>query len=111
LGWGSPFDPDDHTFKLFHSSQIDRGFNNLGAYKNEKVDRLLAEARTTADREKRKALYTDFQRELALDPPYNFIVYLDALYGVNKNIAGIKIRTLGHHGAGFLWNIEEWSKE
>jgi peptide/nickel transport system substrate-binding protein len=30
LGWGSPFDPDDHTYKLFHSSQIEDGWN-LGA--------------------------------------------------------------------------------
>ncbi|ADG82094.1 ABC transporter substrate-binding protein [Thermincola potens] len=111
LGWGSPFDPDDHTYKLFHSSQIANGGNNHMSYRNPKVDKLLEEARTTVDKNKRKELYGQFQQELANDPPYNFIVYLDALYGVNKNITGIKTRTLGHHGAGFLWNIEEWDKQ
>lgn len=110
LGWGSPFDPDDHTFKLFSSGVIGEGDNNLGAYKNSEVDRLLELARTTADREQRKKYYADFQKALADDPPYNFICYLDALYGVNSNVKGIKTRTLGHHGAGFLWNIEEWDK-
>ncbi|PKM48105.1 MAG: peptide ABC transporter substrate-binding protein [Firmicutes bacterium HGW-Firmicutes-8] len=111
LGWGSPFDPDDHTYKLFHSSQIANGGNNHMSYRNPKVDALLEEARTTADKNKRKELYGQFQQELADNPPYNFIVYLDALYGVNKNITGIKPRTLGHHGAGFLWNIEEWDRQ
>ncbi|SMB89661.1 peptide/nickel transport system substrate-binding protein [Desulfonispora thiosulfatigenes DSM 11270] len=108
LGWGSPFDPDDHTYRLFTSGVIGKGLNNLGSYKNSEIDRLLELARTTSDTEKRKEYYGEFQKVLAEDPPYNFICYLDALYGVNKNVEGIKPRTLGHHGAGFLWNIEEW---
>lgn len=108
LGWGSPFDPDDHTYKLFTSGVIGQGYNNLGAYKNAEVDELLELARTTSDKEQRKKYYDEFQKVLAEDPPYNFICYLDAIYGVNKDIEGIKTRTLGHHGAGFLWNIAEW---
>lgn len=110
LGWGSPFDPDDHTYKLFHSSQIKDGWN-LQAYKNSEVDKYLALARTTTDQVKRKEYYAKFQEELAKDPSFDFIVYLKALYGVNKRVEGIKERVLGHHGAGFLWNVEEWSKK
>lgn len=110
LGWGSPFDPDDHTYKLFHSSQIENGWN-LGAYSDPQVDKLLVAARTTSDENERKALYSQFQKRLAENPPYNFTVYLDAIWVVNKNVKGIKTRVLGHHGAGFLWNVEEWSKE
>lgn len=110
LGWGSPFDPDDHTYKLFHSSQIENGWN-LGAYRDAEIDRLLEEARTTLDENKRKELYGKFQKRLAENPPYNFLVYLDAVWVVNKNVTGIKPKTLGHHGAGFLWNIEEWDKQ
>ncbi|MGB9846126.1 MAG: ABC transporter substrate-binding protein [Desulfotomaculales bacterium] len=110
LGWGSPFDPDDHTYKLFTSKVIGKGNNNLGAYRNSEIDRLLELARTTSDREERKKYYAEFQRVLADDPPYNFICYLDAIYGVNKNVSGIKTKVLGHHGAGFLWNIAEWDK-
>jgi len=107
LGWGSPYDADDHTYKLFHSSQIKNG-NNFGAYSNPKVDKLLEQGRTTEDEGKRKEIYSKIQEELANDPPYNFEIYVNAIYAVNKNITGIKEKILGHHGAGFIWNAEEW---
>ncbi len=106
-GWGSAFDPDTHTYKVFHSSQIDSGVN-LNAYSNPKVDELLYQARTKLKPEERKPYYIDFQKELALDPPYTFIAYLEAVYAGKENIVGIKDTVLGHHGVGFLWNIEEW---
>lgn len=111
IGWGSEFDPDDHTYRLFHSSAIGDGLYNFGSYQNSKVDGLLLKARTTTNMGERKAYYQEFQEELAIDPPYNFLVYLDALYGINKNVSGISSRTLGHHGFGVLWNIEEWDKQ
>lgn len=108
LGWGSPFDADDHTYKLFHSNEIGVGYN-YGSYQNETIDELLTKARVTIDESKRKALYQQFQEELAEDPPYIFISYLKAVYGVNERVNGIIEKTLGHHGAGFVWNLEEWS--
>ncbi|HBJ2614795.1 TPA: ABC transporter substrate-binding protein [Clostridium botulinum] len=107
LGWGSPYDADDHTYKLFHSSQIKNG-NNFGAYSNPKVDKLLEQGRTTEDEGKRKEIYGELQEELANDPPYNFEIYVNAIYAVNKKVTGIKEKILGHHGAGFIWNAEEW---
>lgn len=111
IGWGSEFDPDDHTYRIFHSSQIGNGLNNLNAYQNSKVDQLLTDARTNTDKVERKVLYEQFQQELANDPAFNFLVYLDAIYGVSKKVSGISDRTLGHHGFGVLWNIEDWDKE
>ncbi|KMY54479.1 peptide ABC transporter substrate-binding protein [Bacillus sp. FJAT-27231] len=111
IGWGSEFDPDDHTYRVFHSSQIGDGLYNMGAYRSDKVDQLLTEARIADNQEERKVLYGEFQKELAVDPPFNFLVYLDALYGVNKKVSGVSDRTLGHHGFGILWNIEEWDKQ
>lgn len=111
IGWGSEFDPDDHTFRLFHSSEIGDGQYNFGAYQNQQVDELLMKARTATSIDEREACYKSFQEELAIDPPYNFLVYLEALYGVNKDVTGISTRTLGHHGFGVLWNIEEWDKK
>ena len=108
LGWGSPYDADDHTFRLFHSSEINGG-DNYEAYSNPKVDELLDKARTTTDENERKKLYAEFQKELAEDPAFNFAVYLKALFGVNKRVSGVKEKVLGHHGAGFLWNAEQWN--
>jgi ABC-type dipeptide transport system, periplasmic component len=108
LGWGSPFDADTHTFRLFHSSGINGG-DNYEAYSNPKVDELLDKARTTTDENERKKLYVEFQKELSENPAFNFAVYLKALFGVNKRVSGVKEKTLGHHGAGFLWNAEQWN--
>jgi len=110
LGWGGPFDPDEYTYKLFHSSQaLENGGSNLGDYSNPKVDQLLQQARTTVDDAQRKQLYGDFQKELNADPPYIWGTYLQAIHGVSKKIQGPKEKLLGHHGIGFFSNAEEWS--
>ncbi|MGN0658981.1 MAG: ABC transporter substrate-binding protein [Emergencia sp.] len=108
IGWGSPFDADDHTYKVFSSGAGD----NYTGYSDAKVDRILAEARHTEDGEERAALYADFQQALTENMPYTFIAYVDADYAVRKNISGITENTiLGHHGVGVFWNIAEWSIE
>jgi hypothetical protein len=53
---------------------------------------MLIAARTTADEAKRKELYSRFQKRLAENPPYNFLVYLDAIWVVNKDVKGVKTR-------------------
>lgn len=105
IGWGSPFDPDDHTYKVFGT---DKGAN-YNSYSNSEVDRLLTEARQTEDVASRAALYAQFQEQLAEDPAYTFIAYIDAIYAGASNIKGITEDTvLGHHGVGIFWNIHEW---
>ncbi|MFD1929655.1 ABC transporter substrate-binding protein [Sporosarcina siberiensis] len=111
VGWGSPYDADHHTYILFNtdeSSLTSTGYN-FGGYSNPKIDALLEQGRLSTDVEERKAIYMEFQKELALDPPYDFLAYVNAVFGINKNVSGVKERTLGHHGSGFLWNVEEWS--
>lgn len=108
IGWGSPFDPDDHTYKVFGT---DKGANYSG-YSNENVDRLLKEARELQNNDERKLLYMEFQRELSKDPAYTFIAYVDAIYAGKSNIKGItKDTVLGHHGVGIFYNIHEWKIE
>ena len=105
IGWGSPFDPDDHTYKVFGT---DKGANYNG-YSNSEVDKLLTAARQTDDESAREAMYAQFQEELGHDPAYTFIAYVDAIYAGASNISGITEDTvLGHHGVGIFWNIHEW---
>ena len=105
IGWGSPFDPDDHTYKVFGT---DQGANYSG-YSNARVDALLRQARELETYEERKPLYMQFQQELAADPAYTFIAYIDAVYAGSADITGITEDTvLGHHGVGIFWNIYDW---
>ena len=105
IGWGSPFDADDHTYKVFSTGAGD----NYTAFSNEKIDSMLSLARHTNDEEARRHLYKKFQEEMTKDMPYTFISYVDADYAVGKNITGISENTvLGHHGVGIFWNISKW---
>lgn len=110
IGWGSPFDPDDHTYKVFNSNEIETGMN-LNFYKNEVVDEALENARKYIDYEKRKTYYDKFQIAINEQPPFAFIAYIDSLYASNLNIKNLNNNILGHHGVGFLSNIEEWEIE
>ena len=108
IGWGSPFDADDHTYKVFGT---DKGAN-YSSYSNEKVDEYLTEARESSDPEVRAEAYDKFQVELANDPAYAFICYIDANYVADSDIHGIDPDTImGHHGVGIFWNVADWTIE
>ncbi len=106
IGWGSPFDADDHTYKVFGTN---KGANYSG-YTNEQVDAFLTEARQTGDPELRRLAYQNFQLALAASPAYTFFCYLDAIYVGDDTIQGIDRDTvLGHHGVGIFRNIRDWT--
>ena len=106
IGWGSPFDADDHTYKVFGT---DKGANYSG-YSNPLVDQYLIQARQTEDTNQRAEAYAAFQTELANTPAYTFFCYIDAIYTADDRIQGISQDTvLGHHGVGIFWNICEWT--
>ena len=108
IGWGSPFDADDHTYKVFGT---DKGANYSG-YSNTLVDEYLTQARQTEDENERKEAYAKFQEVLAETPAYTFFCYIDALYAAENTIQGIDEDTvLGHHGVGIFWNICDWTIE
>lgn len=105
IGWGSPFDADDHTYKVFGT---DKGANYSG-YSNELVDQYLLEARQSDDQAVRAAAYDSFQEALANDPAYAFICYVDADYVAKDTLKGIDSGTvMGHHGVGIFWNVTQW---
>lgn len=106
IGWGSPFDADDHTYKVFGTG---KGANYSG-YSNAMVDCYLTEARQSDDPAVRAEAYDSFQEELARDPAFAFICYVDANYVADEGIQGISPDTvMGHHGVGVFWNVAEWT--
>ena len=108
IGWGSPFDADDHTYKVFGT---DMGANYSG-YSNADVDKYLALARQTDDESERAEYYKQFQIAMAEYPAYTFFCYINGMFVADSAIKGIDENTvLGHHGVGIFWNITEWSIE
>lgn len=108
IGWGSPFDPDDHTYKVFGTGKG----SNYSSYSNKAIDELLKKARETDNNEEKIMYYKKFQEEMTKDMPYTFISYIDSIYVAKSNIKGITDETvLGHHGVGIFWNIVDWTIE
>lgn len=106
IGWGSPFDADDHTYKVFGTGKG----ANYSSYSNEAVDAYLHEARESDDTAVRRNAYAKFQEELSTDPPFAFICYIDANYVARAELTGIDEKTvMGHHGVGIFWNVTEWT--
>lgn len=108
IGWGSPYDADDHTYKVFSTGA---GANYSG-YSNEDVDRYLKLARQTDDDARRAEYYKQFQIAMTHSPAYTYFCYLNAMFVADSRIKGIDPDTvLGHHGVGIFWNITSWSME
>jgi peptide/nickel transport system substrate-binding protein len=106
LGGGLPGDPDDDLYRFFSSHMLDAG-NNYSGYNNPRVDELLAEGRGALHEQQRVQIYQQLQRELTENPAYNYLVYLEHIYGVRKDVEGFQKKIFGH-GTSPLWNIETW---
>ena len=88
-----------HSVRQYTDQPLDEAV--ISALQKE-IDRDLAE----------KESGETFQEELAEDPAYAFICYIDANYVADSEIQGIsKDTVLGHHGVGIFWNIQDWTIE
>jgi peptide/nickel transport system substrate-binding protein len=113
LGWGLSPDPDD--YQIWHSSQIERGFNFV-SYKNPGVDRLWEEGRREYDQGKRKAIYWRIHELMAEDQPYTFLfspIGMSALQNkfvlVENGPSGQKIyRPIKMEKAGLMYDLISW---
>ena len=70
LGWGLSVDPD--AYEIWHSSQIEKGFNFI-SYRNPEIDRLWEEGRKEYDIERRKQIYWRIHELMAEDQAYTFL--------------------------------------
>lgn len=72
FGWSADFpDPDNFLWTLFSTDNI--GQDNSTKYSNPKVDKLLNEARSINDWQKRQELYHEAERIIIDDAPWIFL--------------------------------------
>ncbi len=93
LGWTSVVESD--LYQIFHSSQIDDNGDNYISYRNPKLDKLIEQARTTVDRDKRMALWHQCEKLLYEDQPYTFLYRRAALVFVDDRIQNLKVTNFG----------------
>ncbi|MFD6566111.1 ABC transporter substrate-binding protein [Micromonospora profundi] len=113
MGYGTPYDPDFVSYKLFGSRFAGQGYFNPGSYRSEVVDQALQDGRDQYDPARRKAAYARFQQQLAADVPWLFLTYLRHTYVLKASVQGVTPRVEAHeHGVAnsIWWNIDTWTR-
>jgi len=93
LAWGGVIESD--PYQIFHSSQIKAGADNYVSYKSEKLDKLIDQARSTVDEDKRMPLWRLAERQLYEDQPYTFVLRRKSLVFVDKRFHNLKVTRMG----------------
>lgn len=86
LGWtGDNGDPDNFIYTLLDKDSI--GSNNYAQYSNDELHKILIEAQTVADQEKRNELYKKAQEIVHEDAPWVPLVHSTPLLAAAKDVA------------------------
>jgi len=93
IGWALSRDPD--AYDIWYSEKTAPREFNFISYKNDEVDRLLIEGRTTFNFQKRREIYHRIHAILAEEQPYTFLYVPDALPVLHKRFKGIEQAPLG----------------
>jgi len=97
LRWvGGNEDPDIFEH-VFDSASFPPNRANRGYYSNPKVDELIREGRSTVDEAKRKLIYAEIQRQLAIDEPYINLWYFDNVLVHSRRLRNVKLSSSGNY--------------
>lgn len=85
MGWtGDNGDADNFLYTLLHKDAIDS--NNMSRYSNDKVNKILKQAQTEADEDKRMDEYKKAQKMIHEDAPWIPLVYAEEPLAGNANL-------------------------
>lgn len=87
-GLGMSWPDPDFYFQYFHSTGS--GYARGAKYKNDKVDQLIQQGRTTLDPAKRKQIYRDLEQELVNDAPWIYLLWRPQAEVSQKYVMGYK---------------------
>jgi peptide/nickel transport system substrate-binding protein len=102
--WLLTADPD--VFSLWHSSQIEEGYNFSGL-KDERVDDLLEEARRGVDRSARAEMYAEFQERWAADLPSVILYHPQFNWVVSEKVKDVRMSAF-LDGYSRFRHVAEW---
>jgi peptide/nickel transport system substrate-binding protein len=71
---------------------------NVAFYRNAAADRLMEDARSELDPEKRREIYHRLHRVFRDDPPVVFVVNASQKYAFRRRVRGIVTSPLGLYG-------------
>lgn len=93
LGWSASLEGD--LYQIFHGDQSKDNGDNFINYQNPELDKLIEEARSTVDEDKRMPLWQAAERILYEDQPYTFITRSKSLVLVDKRMKNARVTPTG----------------
>ncbi|MCA1031059.1 ABC transporter substrate-binding protein [Bacillus timonensis] len=100
LGWSLSTFPD--LYDIFHSSQMEAGFNFVH-WSNAEADKLMEDARQLLDRDEYKKAYGQIYKLIAEEQPYTFLYYPNAHRVMPENLQGYEF-----HAKSEFYNVHKW---
>ena len=95
--WSIPtLDADYNYYSLYHSSQAGTA-GNRAFLKDEKVDRLIMEGRTTVDRTRRQEIYDELAAQVSEISPCAYVFFAGYNVGASNKVKGLKVDPNGYH--------------
>jgi peptide/nickel transport system substrate-binding protein len=107
LFFGEIVGRDLDFYPFWHSSQRNDPGLNIALYVNNKVDKLLEDARATSDMSVRDQKYQEFARTIQADMPVVFVYSPAYLYVIPNKVHETELGTLTVPAERFL-NINDW---
>ena len=101
MGWTIPIDPD--LYSVWHTDSMVKGGLNFISYSDERVDRLIEDARREFDPTRRAEMYREVHRLISEAAPYTFLFSPYAMPAVQKRFRGIEPAP-----AGIGYNFIDW---
>ena len=113
LGWTIDYpDPDGFLFTMFHSSNIEKGYNYC-KYSNPEVDKLLDEARNETELMVRVPIYEKAEKIIVEDAPMIFMYFYMLNILPQPNVHGLKVGAMGECALQYrrIWLSRESDKK
>jgi peptide/nickel transport system substrate-binding protein len=101
------FNADPDPFLFWHSSQTKNPGFNLTGFSDSKVDKLIIEARTTTDKEKRQIAYLEFNNIVNSKVPIIFLDQTEFIYALDSDVKNTNISFVYEPSHRF-YNIHKW---
>ncbi|MCZ6669795.1 MAG: ABC transporter substrate-binding protein [Acidobacteria bacterium] len=94
LTWTGVDDPDLYRFR-FHSQSVPPNGANRNRYRNPELDRLLEEGYQETDLDRRKRIYAQVQKILAVDLPEISLWHGEEIAVVKRDLLGFRLSPSG----------------
>jgi peptide/nickel transport system substrate-binding protein len=88
-GWAGDLIND--PYQIWHSASIANRGSNYISFRNAESDRLIEEARTEFDAEKRKQIYLKWQELIHEEQPYTFLFYPEQPMAYGRRFRNVRL--------------------